>query len=78
MGRADEVILQGMNYDEEYEDEDDDDDEENDDLAEEIVTSYACEDCDYRWEVTFEDEEDEQLNETQYCPMCGSANCTQI
>ena len=67
MGRVDEVILQGMNYD-----------DENDDLAEEIVTSYACEDCDYRWEVIFEDEEDEELNETQYCPMCGSANCTQI
>lgn len=43
----------------------------------EIAVSYACEDCDYRWEVYFE-EEDDDLDDTQYCPMCGSANTSQI
>lgn len=52
--------------------------EEEEDHFQEIVVSYACEDCDYRWEVTFEDEEDEEINESQYCPMCGSQNTTQI
>lgn len=55
----------------EYEDDDDKEDEEY------VVLSLACEDCDYRWEVTVEDEED-QIEEIQYCPMCGSSNTTQI
>lgn len=54
------------------------DEYEEEDHFQEIVVSYACEDCDYRWEVTFEDEEDEEINESQYCPMCGSQNTTQI
>lgn len=56
----------------EYEDDDEDEDDE-----EYVVLSLACEDCDYRWEVTVEDEE-EQIEEVQYCPMCGSSNTTQI
>lgn len=43
----------------------------------EIAVSYACEDCDYRWEVYVE-EEDDELDDTQYCPMCGTANTSQI
>jgi DNA-directed RNA polymerase subunit RPC12/RpoP len=43
----------------------------------EIAVSYACEDCDYRWEVYME-EEDDGSDDTQYCPMCGSANTSQI
>ncbi len=66
-----------MKADDELEDLDDFEDEE-DESSHEIIVSYACEDCDYRWEVTFEDEEDEMLNESQYCPMCGSKNTTQI
>ncbi|MCS6972448.1 MAG: hypothetical protein N2Z22_07815 [Turneriella sp.] len=60
---------------EEFEEEE----EEEDDLGgeREIVISYACEDCDYRWEVYLEDEDDE-LDDVQYCPMCGSSNTTQI
>lgn len=54
----------------EYDDDDDDDEEE-----EYVVLSFACEDCDYRWEVTVEDEDQEEI---QYCPMCGSSNTTQI
>lgn len=46
-----------------------------------IDVSYACEDCDYRWEdvifkrkdVLEDDEEFEVI-----CPMCGSVNVTQI
>lgn len=65
---------------------DDEDEEECDDFEEdeegvgderEIAVSYACEDCDYRWEVYLE-EEDDELDDTQYCPMCGSANTSQI
>ncbi|MCB1145234.1 MAG: hypothetical protein KDK41_00560 [Leptospiraceae bacterium] len=61
-----------------FEEEDDQFEEEDEIEATEIVVSYACEDCDYRWEVTFEDEEDEAVDDVQYCPMCGSANTTQI
>jgi DNA-directed RNA polymerase subunit RPC12/RpoP len=66
--------------------EDDEDDEEPEDFEDdedgidgerEIAISYACEDCDYRWEVYLE-EEDDELDEIQYCPMCGSANTSQI
>ena len=53
------------------------DEEEADEVTDEVVISYACEDCDYRWEITAEDEE-EVYEEIQYCPMCGSANSTQI
>ena len=66
---------------------DDEDDEESDEFEEddeeavggerEIAVSYACEDCDYRWEVYLEEEDDES-DDTQYCPMCGSANTSQI
>ncbi|RME92519.1 MAG: hypothetical protein D6767_03090 [Candidatus Hydrogenedentota bacterium] len=69
-------LLNGEDFDDFEEDEDelDFDDEEDS----QIIASYTCEDCDYRWEVTFEDEEEEALEEIQYCPMCGSANTTQI
>ena len=55
----------------------DEDDEEGVGGEREIAVSYACEDCDYRWEVYLE-EEDDELDDTQYCPMCGSANTSQI
>lgn len=67
-------------------DDDDDDDDEREEYEDdeegvggerEIAISYACEDCDYRWEVYLE-EEDDELDDTQYCPMCGSANTSQI
>lgn len=68
-------------------DDDDDEDEDRPGASEEdeegvggereIAVSYACEDCDYRWEVYME-EEDDDLDDTQYCPMCGSANTSQI
>lgn len=49
-----------------------------------IHVSFACEDCDYRWEDTIvkkktgniEDEEQDDFD--VICPMCGSINITQI
>lgn len=65
----------GEDDDEVEETEEYDDDE--DTGGREIAVSYACEDCDYRWEIYLEDD-DEDLDEAQYCPMCGSANTSQI
>lgn len=62
---------------EEEEREDFEEDEEAAGGEREIAVSYACEDCDYRWEVYLEEEDDEH-EDTQYCPMCGSANTSQI
>ncbi len=46
-----------------------------------VEVSYACEDCDYRWEDVIIKkknrlEDDEELEVV--CPMCGSTNITQI
>ncbi len=64
---------------------DDDEEEEADDWEEDgdkkIDVSYACEDCDYRWEdVITRRKDDLDLYEetTTACPMCGSTNITQI
>jgi len=51
-----------------------DDDQEEE--TREVSVSFACEECDYRWESMFENEE--EADEVQYCPMCGTANTTQI
>jgi hypothetical protein len=64
----------------EEEDEDIDEDWDDDD-EKKVDLSFACEDCDYRWEDTVikrKDELDynEELSTT--CPMCGSTNITQI
>ncbi len=53
-----------------------DDEADDEDNFEEIHVSFACEDCDYRWEASFESEED--ADEIQICPMCGTSNTTQI
>ncbi len=70
---------------EELEDEDtssysDDDDSEGEEVK--VHMSFACEDCDYRWDDivvkikgNLEDEEEEL---EVICPMCGSMNITQI
>ena len=48
-----------------------DEDEENTEIV-----SFVCEDCDYRWEDAYsEDEVDER---SLVCPMCGSVNVTQL
>ena len=52
--------------------------EEEDSAAEESLelSSFVCEDCDYRWEDSYtgEDWEDQGL----VCPMCGSVNITHL
>lgn len=72
------MYLAGDDDDEDDEDRPDgEDDEEGVGGEREIAVSYACEDCDYRWEIYLE-EEDDEMDDTQYCPMCGSANTSQI
>ncbi len=63
--------------DDEISDEDEDEFDEEDEESSEVYISFACEDCDYRWEILI-DEDDEDTDRVQYCPMCGSANTTQI
>ncbi|HRZ25748.1 MAG TPA: hypothetical protein P5295_02990 [Spirochaetota bacterium] len=81
-------------YDEHYEEEElleegdnpEDSDSEGEywDDEKRVHVSFACEDCDYRWEDTIikkktgniEDEEQEDMD--VICPMCGSINITQI
>jgi len=46
-----------------------------------IAVSFACEDCDYRWDdviVKSKEEEDDDFEYSATCPMCGSMNVTQI
>lgn len=56
-----------------------DDDGAGDDGESRIPVSFACDDCDYRWDdviVKNNDEDDDDYSAT--CPMCGSMNVTQI
>ncbi len=62
----------------------DPDDEANDDEYDEegnlTSASYACEDCDYRWDVMNETTNSygELDDDEVVCPMCGSTHVTQI
>lgn len=64
------------------EEEEEDNDEDWDDVDEKKVDmSFACEECDYRWEDTIikrKDELDYDEDISTTCPMCGSTNITQI
>ncbi|HOP61920.1 MAG TPA: hypothetical protein PK358_02340 [Spirochaetota bacterium] len=69
----------------EFSDEDDDSDEGDEERGErrerKVHISYACEDCDYRWDdvvIKKRDEFEEDLETDVICPMCGSANITLI
>ena len=56
-----------------------DDDGAGEDGESRIPVSFACDDCDYRWDdviVKSNDEDDDDYSAT--CPMCGSMNVTQI
>lgn len=55
------------------------DDAGSDDEDSRISMSFACDDCDYRWDDVItksNDEDDDDISAT--CPMCGSMNVTQI
>ena len=75
------------------EEEEDEEEEFEDDLIDEeessdwesekkIAVSFACEDCDYRWDdliIKKDGELDEEAEEIDViCPMCGSMNVTLI
>ena len=50
-----------------------------DDTEESGKSSFACEDCDYRWEDYYEDGvEDDMEDRFPICPMCGSVAVTQL
>ncbi len=86
----DDEVYEDSFYDDEEELEDDEldgdaihyDEEENEDDEVKVHISFACEDCDYRWDdivvknrgILDEDDEDYE----GICPMCGSMNVTQI
>jgi hypothetical protein len=65
-----------MQYDDDYIDEYDDD-EEGEEYDDTYVT-LACEDCDYRWKVPIDFEDESGGYEDAICPMCGSSNVVEI
>ncbi len=86
----DDEVYEDDYYDEYYDQEELDDsdtladDDLGDDDSEDVIkmsVSYACDDCDYRWDdviikkktnLNYDDDPD------IICPMCGSMNCSQI
>ncbi len=85
----DDEVYEDDYYDEHYDEEEledyensfDEDEEDDEELAErKIHMSYACEECDYRWDDVIikrkDDIDDTELDAV--CPMCGSMNVTQI
>ena len=63
-------------FDDEFDEEFDDDEDSN----EEDGMILACEDCDYRWKIGGEDDEDfnDYDSGSNICPMCGSSNVLEI
>lgn len=60
---------------------DDDDDFDEEGRERKVHISYACEDCDYRWDdvlVKKRHEIEEDFERDVICPMCGSINITLI
>lgn len=45
-----------------------------------VDVSFACDDCDYRWDDVIVRRKDEYDDDSDgvICPMCGSMNVTQI
>ncbi len=82
----DDEVYEDSFYDDEEELEDDEDDAvEKDEVEEEAPTvrvdlSFACDDCDYRWDDVIVRRKDDYDDDSEgvICPMCGSMNVTQI
>jgi hypothetical protein len=56
-------------------------DDEVDDGETRIAMSFACDDCDYRWDdviIRAKDNFNEDDDYSATCPMCGSMNVSQI
>jgi len=63
-----------------FNDEEDEGDDEGGASERKIHMSYACEECDYRWDDVIYKRKDD-IDDTEadaVCPMCGSMNVTQI
>lgn len=86
----DDEVYEDDYYEEHYNEEElsdseehlDDDDESDDEGAERKVNiSYACEECDYRWDdviIKRKDDLEDDFETGTLCPMCGSVNVTLI
>jgi predicted RNA-binding Zn-ribbon protein involved in translation (DUF1610 family) len=90
----DDEVYEDDYYDEHYNEEElydsedrleDDADDDDDDVNNErkVNISYACEECDYRWDdviIKRKDniDEDDDYETGTLCPMCGSVNVTLI
>jgi len=86
----DDHVYEDDYYEEHYDEEElvDDDDLVDDDAEDleanekKIHVSYACEDCDYRWDDVIIKKKDDYVEEVDeadvICPMCGSLNIEQI
>jgi len=86
----DDEVYEDDYYDEHYneeelkddsDDSDDGDDGDKNEDEKKMVMSFACEECDYRWEdqiVKSKNVFDEDDDPEVACPMCGSMNVTQI
>jgi DNA-directed RNA polymerase subunit RPC12/RpoP len=60
---------------------DDDDDSYEEGSERKVHISYACEDCDYRWDdvlIKKKHDFEEDMEREVICPMCGSINITLI
>jgi len=61
---------------------DEKDEDEIYDKGKKVTVSFACDDCDYRWDEVIIKNTDELVEEIddadEICPMCGSLNVTQI
>ena len=76
----------GNDYYDEIEHEDEKDDDEEKELSDEdgedtrVHLSFACDDCDYRWDdiIIGNKEKIEREEFDLACPMCGSIAITQI
>ena len=73
-----EELMDSEDFSEDYLD---DDDLYIDSEERKVHISYACEDCDYRWDdvlVKKRHNFDDDLERDIICPMCGSINITLI
>lgn len=59
----------------------DDDDDDGDEVpVVKVDVSFACDDCDYRWDDVIVRRKNDYDDDSDgvICPMCGSMNVTQI
>lgn len=86
-GEFDDQVYEDEFYEDNFDEEDltddedfDDEDGEDDYDGKKLHVSYACEDCDYRWDdVVVSSSDFDDVDEREVlCPMCGSLHVEQI